>query len=108
MGDGGRLILQTNSPDHSVIRAVSGTDPSVALEADRAVRSQLGLPPFGAIARVSGADAERITTELPSHVVAATTDAGVVIRAADHETLASALAGVERGSGLRIAVDPQR
>lgn len=108
VGDGGRLILQTNSPDHPVIRAVSGTDPSVALEADRAVRSQLGLPPFGAIARVSGAEADRITTELPSHVVAATTDAGVVIRAADHEALASALAGVERGSGLRIAVDPQR
>jgi len=106
--EGGRLILQTNSPDHPVIRGIREGDPSIAIEADRAVRSQLGLPPFGAIARVSGSGVEQIIDSPPAGITVARTDAGLLVRAVDDDALASALARIPRSAGIRVAVDPQR
>jgi primosomal protein N' (replication factor Y) len=105
---GGLLILQTNSPDHPVVRAVAEADPTIALEADRTIRQQLALPPFGALARASGSGVERLISSLPPTVAASPTQDGYVIRAADDDELAAALAAAERPSGVRVLVDPQR
>ena len=108
VNDGGLLILQTNSPDHPVIRSIAEADPSIALEADRGIREQLALPPFGAVARATGADAERLVASLPTTVVAAPSTDGYVIRARSVEELTEALRGAERPTGVRLLVDPQR
>jgi len=54
----GRVVIQTRLADHEVLRAAVQADPSLLAASDRLVRSQLGLPPFGALAVVSGEGAE--------------------------------------------------
>ena len=106
--EGGLLILQTNSPDHPVVRAVANTDPSLAVEADRNIRAQLALPPFGALARATGSEVDRLISSLPATVAASPTEDGYLIRAADVDELGAALAAAERPTGVRVLVDPQR
>jgi primosomal protein N' (replication factor Y) len=54
---GGRLVIQTRVPDHLVIQAVCGADPQVFSGPERASRSAMGWPPFGALAEISGSGA---------------------------------------------------
>jgi len=73
----------------------------------------LGLPPERALALVSGAAAdvyiERFKASAPWVEVLGPDSDRWLIRAADHETLSTALAGVVRPPGrLRIEVDPLR
>jgi primosomal protein N' (replication factor Y) len=82
----------------------------VAVERTR--RRELRLPPFTALALVSGAAADAFVERLgrPLGVeVQGPLDGRYLLRAADHRTLCDALAAVERPPGrLRIEVDPQR
>ena len=48
------VLIQTFTPDHEVIRAAGAGDPSIVSDVDRRRRESLSLPPFGALARVTG------------------------------------------------------
>jgi len=117
-----RVLAQTRVPDHPVLTAVAIGDPAPVLEAETAMRASAGLPPFSALALVSGSlartYAEAVTSALAEAVVedggdgSATVvplgDGRYLVRAARHEALCDLLSRVPRppGRGLRVEVDP--
>jgi len=104
---GGRLLVQTTMPDHEVIQALVTADPGVVARAEATRRRALALPPFGAMARLSGAGATEFAARL-SLSTAADGD-GTLVRAATWSELAEVLARAERPvERLRIEVDPAR
>ena len=110
----GRLLVQTRMPDHAVLAAAVHADPERVAAIELPMRTAMGFPPAKALAVVSGEAApafvERLSAELPIGVeVLGPTDGSWLLRAADHPTLADALARVQRPSGrLRLEVDPLR
>jgi primosomal protein N' (replication factor Y) len=105
------VMIQTFSPTHEVIIAASAGDPSRVLDAERVRRESLGLPPFGALAVVSGAGAGEVVEQLPADIQVGGDGADrFLVRAPDWETLGIALNAAERPSGsrIRVEVDPPR
>ncbi len=109
-GGGGRILVQTRVPGHEALVAAVRADPGLLAAAERPVRRQLGLPPFGALALLRGPGAPVFAADLAaagSLEVSALAEDRFLVRADDHATLADGLAGVERPAGrLRIEVDP--
>lgn len=108
----GILLLQTFIPDHEVISAVVAGAPAMLVAAERARRKALGLPPYGAIAQVSGHGAAEFAASLQGVEglqVGQGAD-GFLLRGTDRQHLSAALWAGERGSTsrLRIAIDPPR
>jgi primosomal protein N' (replication factor Y) (superfamily II helicase) len=110
-----RVQVQTRVPDHPVLEAVVRGEPAPVLAEELAIRRTSGLPPFSALALVTGAQAEAyadvLTREAAKQggvVVTAADEGAWLVRAPDHPTLCDLLARVERpsGRGLRVAVDP--
>lgn len=118
-----RILLQTRVPDHPVLRAVVRGEPGAALAEDEDIRRQSALPPFTALAALSGPKAADFAAEVRQSAAGVgaeggggDTDIRVVelsegvhlVRAPDHVVLCDLLASVPRppGRGLRIAVDP--
>jgi primosomal protein N' (replication factor Y) len=105
---GGRLLVQTFTPRHPVIDAALFTDPGRLAKVEAARRRDLQLPPFSALARVSGAGAAEFVgaTGLQS----APDGDGLLVRAPAWDQLGPVLAATPRpkGSRLRIEVDPAR
>jgi primosomal protein N' (replication factor Y) (superfamily II helicase) len=105
---GGRLLVQTFLPRHEVLQAVLHADPSRVAKVELSRRELLGLPPFAALAAISGAGA----TEFAVATGLESSSAGdvVLLRAPTWEVLGAALAATPRpkGSRLRIEVDPAR
>jgi primosomal protein N' (replication factor Y) len=95
------------------VAAVSA-DPGVLSTAEAEVRRALGLPPFSALAVVSGAAAEvygpALRDAAPDGVeVSGPADGVWSVRAPGHKQLCDLLAGVARPPGrLRVEVDPVR
>lgn len=108
---GGRLIVQTRSPDHDVVQAVLHGDPGRWSGPEAARRRQLELPPFAALALLDGPGAAALAAGLsaqPTVTVLGPTDGRYLVRAADSATLADGLATVSRpAERVRIAVDPR-
>jgi len=105
------VMIQTFVPDHPVIRAAAAGDPDVLVEVERERRAMLSLPPFGALAALSGTALEQFLRELPSGDVTVGRDGDrALVRAPNWDTLATALAVPDRpdGNHLRIEVDPPR
>ena len=109
---GGRIIIQTRIPDHAVIRSAVQADPSVLATEERDRRRDIGIPPYGAEALVSGAAASDFIERLgrPLGVsVRGPLDGKWLLRSSDHGPLLDALAATARPAGrLRIEVDPLR
>lgn len=114
---GGRLIIQTRQPDHEVLQAVLHADPGRLAVAERERRNILGLPPFGALARISGVVAPAFMERLavaegrtaPGIEVMGPRDDAWLVRAPDPAVLSDLLWSVERPPGrLRIEIDPAR
>jgi len=109
-GGGGRVLVQTRVPGHEALAAAVHADPGLLEDAERPVRRQLGLPPFGALALVRGPGAPDFAGALinaGSLEVAALAEDRFLVRADDHAALADGLAAVERPAGrLRVEVDP--
>lgn len=105
---GGRVMVQTFTPQHPLLAAVQRADPSRIIGDELVRRELLGLPPFRALASVEGSDAEEFAAA--SGLEAARTPKGVLVRADDWMTLGRALASTARpkGSRLRVEVDPPR
>jgi primosomal protein N' (replication factor Y) len=109
-----RLLLQTRVPDHLVLRAVVKGAPAEVAPEEEAMRRSAGLPPFSALAAVSGSQADDYAAEVRrlgaerGVSVSALPDGRHLVRAPDHAVLCDLLATVPRppGRGLRVEVDP--
>jgi primosomal protein N' (replication factor Y) len=110
-----RVLVQTRVPDHPVLAGVAAGEPAPVLDAEAEIRRASGLPPFSALALVSGTLAPAYADAL----VAATADDPIVsvtpldeerflVQAPEHGQLCDLLASVARpsGRGLRVEVDP--
>ena len=110
--NGGRLVVQTRQSDHEVLQAALHADPGRLAGPESERRRLLALPPHTALARVSGAVAGEFVDRLgcPEGIdVLGPRDGAWLVRAADHDRLADALAEVERPRGrLHLQVDPSR
>ena len=105
------VMIQTFAPDHEVIAAAVHGDPSRILAGESVRRELLGLPPFGALAVVSGAGSDEVVAQLASGVqVGGDGVDRFLVRAGDWTTLGTALNGCERPTGtrIRVEVDPAR
>ena len=60
----GRLLVQTFLPRHEVVQAALLADPGRLVEPERARRRLLGLPPFAALAAVSGPGSDEVADAL--------------------------------------------
>ncbi len=107
---GGRVLVQTRIPDHEVLAAAARADPALVTVPERAVREELGLPPFGTLAELRGPGAAAFADGLRAIdllSVSATESDRWLVRAPDHRTMADALAAVARpAERLRVEVDP--
>ena len=119
-----RMQVQTRVPDHPLLQAVARGDPAAVLAEEVAIRRASALPPFAALAVVSGAlaptYAESLRREIetaPDDGLAAVTaavsvaplgDDRFLLRADAHDPLCDLLARTPRppGRGLRVEVDP--
>ncbi|MDP9075421.1 MAG: hypothetical protein M3N98_14910, partial [Actinomycetota bacterium] len=107
---GGRVLVQTRLPHHDVVVAAVTADPGRLSSTESAIRETLRLPPFAAVALVSGEAAGAFVARLPAVVEVLGPDRDRwLIKADDHRALSAALVGAPRPSGrLRIEVDPLR
>ena len=105
---GGRLLVQTFLPRHEVLQAVLHADPSRVSKVELARRELLGLPPFAALAAVSGAGAVEFAAA--TGLESSADGEVVLLRAPTWDQLGAAIAATPRpkGSRLRIEVDPPR
>jgi primosomal protein N' (replication factor Y) len=107
---GGRVLVQTRVPGHEALDAAVRADPGILADAERPVRSLLGLPPFGALALLRGPGAPTYAEGLSARTtleVSAVADDRFLVRGDDHRELADGLASVDRPAGrLRVEVDP--
>lgn len=111
-GRAGTVLVVTHQPAHPVIRAAAGADPDLLTQVDRARRRLLNLPPFVAMAQISGPASAEFVARLgqpPGLEIRGPRDGSWLVKAADHAQLSDALGAVARPKGrLRIAVDPLR
>ncbi len=107
---GHRLVLQTRLPDHPVVEAARLGNPSGLSRREDEVRRATGMPPYAALAKVSGPQGASFAAALRRDggvEVLGGDDGPWRVRAIDHQRLCDALARVDRPSGrLRIEVDP--
>ena len=127
-----RLQVQTRVPDHPLLVAISRGEPAEVLAEEVAIRRASALPPFAALALVSGVLAPAYAESLrgeddaatgpngptgpagPIGLIPTTTavsplgDDRFLLRADTHEPLCDLLARTPRppGRGLRVEVDP--
>jgi primosomal protein N' (replication factor Y) len=109
---GGRLLVQTFIPNHEVLQAVVAAEPGLLAAAERERRAMLGLPPFAALAEISGPGSDSFVESLDpgDRATIVAVDDQYLVRAVDWQTLGEVLATGVRAPGkrLRIAVDPPR
>ena len=105
------VIIQTFVPDHPVIRAAREADPDIVLREERSRRRALTLPPYGALASLSGPAVDDFARQLQPLDVSVGGDGDrLLVRAANWSALSEALRTPPRPDGrqLRIEVDPPR
>jgi primosomal protein N' (replication factor Y) len=116
--DGGVVLAQTRMPEHPVLVAARDADPAAVLSADLERRRDLGYPPFGGLAELSGdvAAVGAAVAALAVHEslrILGPSDGRALVRSRALDALCDAFAstdlGPARGLGrLRVDVDPRR
>ncbi len=109
-----RVLVQTRVPTHPVLTAAVRGDPSEVMEEEESVRRGAGLPPFAALAALSGPHAGEYAAALTAGgsergvTVSDLPDGRRLVRAPTSAALSDLLDEVPRppGRGLRIEVDP--
>ncbi|MGA1262134.1 MAG: hypothetical protein ACO31F_09000 [Ilumatobacteraceae bacterium] len=107
----GEVVVQTTVPHHEVLVAVASGDLTAHHATETERRRRLGLPPFAALAEVSGAGTKSITDQLASSLLVQVSagEDRVLVRAANWDDLGEALRSIDRPKErVRIAVDPPR
>ncbi len=109
-GRRGTIVVQTRVPDHEVLDAAVHADPGRLTTAELGRRKALRLPPFTALAEVSGPDAAAMVASLPPSLQRMGPDGDRwLVRAPNHTVLCDALASAGRPAGrVRVVVDPTR
>jgi primosomal protein N' len=110
-GRAGRVLVQTRVPEHPAVRSALLADPAILLESEIAARRELSLPPFAAVAVVSGEGATEYVNGLAGAPVEVLGPSGGewMVKAQDQAALSDVLTSRRRPGGrLRIAVDPAR
>lgn len=116
------VLVQTFVPDHPVLRAARAGDPDIVTATERERRLRLGLPPYGALALVSGTGAADLVARLPvarlplaegGVEVGEFGGVGVerfLVRSGAWMSLGEVLNAAERtpGARVRVEVDPPR
>ena len=110
---GGKVMVQTHSIDSPVLQAMSTLRIDEYLQSVSDMRNFMKLPPFGALAQLSGTNIDDAIEELRRNVfvhVSAGSDGSYLVKAADWQVLADALSEVEASKGVRlkVQVDPAR
>lgn len=107
-----RVVVQTRLPEHLVLQAATAGDPGLFAEVELERRRSLRLPPFAALALISGEEADAVAGLLRSTgqvEVGEKRATGYLVRTSDERALADALAGVDAPARqLRVEVDPLR
>jgi primosomal protein N' (replication factor Y) len=110
-----RVQTQTRVPDHPVLVAAAAGEPERVLADEAAIRRASALPPFSALALVSGTLAAAYAESLaaaasanPRLSVTPLDETRFLVQAPDHGELCDLLADTPRpaGRGLRVEVDP--
>jgi primosomal protein N' len=106
-------MVQTHSIDSPVLQAMTTLRIDQYLQSVSEMRSFMKLPPFGALAQLSGTNIDEAINELKRNVfvhVSASSDGSYLVKAADSQVLADALSEIEvaKGVRLKIQVDPAR
>jgi len=106
------VLLQTFNPDHEVVQAAVEADPDIVLDVERERRRLLSLPPYAALALVTGGYSAEVIAELDRSEVDVGRDGDdrYLVRAKDWTTLGRAINDTVRPAGarVRIVVDPPR
>ena len=110
---GGRIVVQTRSPEHRVLGAAVAADPGRMVDEELALRTSLGFPPVGALAEVGGGGAGAFLAPLADRegvlVLGPRDDGRYLVRSDDPAGLAEALGSLPRPKDrVRVAVDPPR
>ncbi|MDE3064661.1 MAG: hypothetical protein KGJ36_03205 [Acidobacteriota bacterium] len=101
----GRVVVQTRRGDDPVIAALESGDVTGLVDEDVDAARLLGLPPFGALAEVSGDGAARFVEGLAGSLRVSRAGDHYTLSAPDTDALVSALAAADRPGGrLRVAV----
>ena len=109
-----RILVQTRVPDHPVLRAVARGDLGTIAAEEESMRRSAGLPPFSALAALSGPLATGYVDDLRGAAIGTDVtvselpDSRYLVQAPDHTALCDLLGAVPRpaGRGLRVEVDP--
>ncbi len=109
----GRILIQTHLPGHPVIAAVRHADLAGFTRGELERRRELSLPPWTALAALSGAGQEEMAESLgrqaPLGVAVAPGAHRSLVRAPDWSALGTALLSARSAAGrVRIEVDPPR
>ena len=110
---GGKVMVQTHSVDSPVLQAMATLRIDQYLQSVTEMRRSMKLPPFGALAQLSGSCIDEAMEELQRNVfvhVSASSSGSYLVRAADWQVLADVLSEVEvpKGVRLKVEVDPGR
>jgi primosomal protein N' (replication factor Y) len=110
---GGKVMVQTHSVDSPVLQAMATLRIDQYLQSVSEMRSFMKLPPFGALAQLSGTNIDDAIHELQKNVfvnVSAASDGSYLVKASDWQVLADALSEIEPAKGVRlkVQVDPAR
>jgi len=111
--DGGRVLLQTHSANHKMFSALTSLNFDLLMSEEAGRRKSLRLPPFGALAHISGVGTTQFAGSLSETLlvsVATLAPDDVVVRAASVNDLVSTLKNTAKpkGSRLKIQIDPPR
>ena len=91
---GGLVMIQSMLADHALLRGIAVHDLSEFVYEEMARRQLMQLPPYGALAQVSGTGVDQLADILRSNVllqVSATNKDAVLVKSADWETLANSM-----------------
>ena len=109
---GGRLLVQTRQPDNEVLQSVLHADPEILSVAETERRKILSLPPYSALAQISGNSAESFISSLEGSKgieILGPRNGNWLLRSDSREDLAKVLKNIERPKGrVRIEIDPLR
>jgi len=101
----GAILVQTRLPGHEVLASAVHGDPDALARHERALRTELQLPPTTALATLQGPPAAEVVERLALETIELG-DGRWLVRAADHGTLCDRLQALGPVAGLKITVDP--